>query len=79
MDEPMYVTCPSTENLTTSMMLCLAAHYAAETNQGWFFANEVSLFSRCMALAERRGYDGLSTIEVELRKRAFWCCYFVQM
>lgn len=79
MDEPMYVSCPNTEHLTTSMMICLAAHYATEINQGWAFANEVSLFSRCMGLAERRGYDGVSIIETELRKRAFWCGYIIQM
>jgi hypothetical protein len=79
MDDVFYVSNPNTEHLTTSMLLSLAAHYATDTNQGWFYANEVSLFCRVMHLGERVGYDGLSMIEMELRKRAFWCCYIVQM
>lgn len=78
-DDPLYVSNPNTEHLTTSMMLCLAAHYASDTNQGWFYANEVSIFSRWMKLAEHQGYDGVPLVECELRKRAFWCCYIVQM
>ena len=79
LDDPLYVSNPNTEHLTTSMMLCLAAHYSTDTNQGWFYANEVSLFSRWLRLAESRGYEGISLVEGELRKRAFWCCYIVQM
>jgi hypothetical protein len=80
MDAPMYVSNPNTEHLTTSMMLSLAAHYTTDMmNHAWLYTNEVSIFSRSMRLGERQGYADLSLIECELRKRAFWCCYIIQM
>jgi hypothetical protein len=70
---------PTTELLTSSLMLSMASHYASLSNQGWVLANEAILFTRSMGLGEHQCYQGIPRSEAELRKRAFWVGYIIQM
>lgn len=76
---PSYTNSPSTELLVSSLLLAWASHYASRPTQGFLYSSEAIVFTRAMALGERRGYDGVGTIEREIRKRAFWLGYIIQM
>ncbi|KIV98806.1 uncharacterized protein PV09_09456 [Verruconis gallopava] len=78
-EEPCYTNKPSLEHLTTSLMLSMASHYTGDANQGWAYACEAMLLTRVMHLGERSGYEAVSLVESELRKRAFWCGYIFQI
>lgn len=79
MEEPDYASYPTIELLNSSLLLSVASHYVALPDQGWLFANEAMLFTRTMGLSGIEGYKDVPLIEAELRKRAFWVGYIIQM
>lgn len=67
------------ESMIVSIVLSLASHYAGKANAGWAYAGEAVLFFRELELFKRAAYDGLTPIEKELCKRAFWILFIVQI
>lgn len=67
------------ESMIVSIVLSLASHYAAKPNAGWAYASEAVLFFRELELFKRGAYNGLSPVDTELCKRAFWILFIIQM
>lgn len=76
---PEWQNSATVESMVVSTVLSLASHYAAKPNAGWAYASEAVLFFRELELFKRGAYAGLSLIERELCKRAFWILFIIQM
>ena len=76
---PDYAENPDLELVTSSLLLSIASHYAGLANLGWMFANEAVLFTRTLKLSSREGYSNISAPEEQMRKRAFWLGYIIQL
>lgn len=77
--EPEWQNRPSMNSMLVSILLTMASHYAGRPNQGWGYASEAIQFFRALELYRKEGYEGLSKLESELCKRAFWVLYIIQM
>lgn len=70
---------PTSNELICSLLLGTASHYTDSPRRGWMFINESIHCCRELNLCSPGGYDGMSNIDREINKRAFWMLYIVQM
>lgn len=78
-EAPNYSTNPTTELLVGSLLLSVASHYASRPTRGWVYSSEAIILTRAMCLGEKSGYEGIGVVEAEIRKRAFWLGYIIQV
>lgn len=77
--EPEWQSRPAMDTMIVSILLAMASHYTGKGNQGWGYASEAIQFFRALELYRKEAYDGLTLLEGELCKRAFWMLYIIQM
>jgi hypothetical protein len=77
--DPTFASIPNLEHITTSLLIGYSAAYTGDHGLAWMWLAEATLFTRMMNLGSRQSYEGLGPIESELRKRAFWQGFIVQV
>ncbi|OAK96078.1 hypothetical protein IQ06DRAFT_352320 [Phaeosphaeriaceae sp. SRC1lsM3a] len=77
--EPEWQNRPAMSTMIVSILLTMASHYAGRANQGWSYASEAIQFFRALELFREEAYAGLSLLDGELCKRAFWVLYIIQI
>ncbi|KAF2644815.1 hypothetical protein P280DRAFT_443859 [Massarina eburnea CBS 473.64] len=77
--EPEFQNQPTMATMIVSILLTMASHYAGRANQGWGYASEAIQFFRTLELYRKERYEGLSLLDREMCKRAFWMLYIIQI
>jgi hypothetical protein len=77
--EPEWQNRPAMSSMIVSILLTMASHYAGKANQGWGYASEAIQFFRALELYREEAYTGMTQLDGELCKRAFWVLYIIQI
>lgn len=77
--EPEWQNRPTMSTMIVSILLTMASHYAGRANQGWSYASEAIQFFRALELFREEAYAGLTLLDGQLCKRAFWVLYIIQI
>ncbi|KUJ16498.1 uncharacterized protein LY89DRAFT_84873 [Mollisia scopiformis] len=70
---------PSSNDMNCSLLLGMASHYTQCPKRAWSLINESIHCCRSLSLYHENGYKEMTTIEIEINKRAFWMLYIVQI
>ncbi|RDW95118.1 hypothetical protein BP5796_00881 [Coleophoma crateriformis] len=70
---------PTSDDMICSLLLGTASHYAQYPRRGWVLLNESIHCCRTLDLYIPKGYEGLSIVDREVNKRAFWMLFIVQI
>ncbi|KAH8879312.1 hypothetical protein GQ53DRAFT_44663 [Thozetella sp. PMI_491] len=70
---------PTVGSMIVSVILSMAAHYTSRPNAGWAYASEAIHFFRTLELYKKSAYDGMTPVDIEMCKRAFWVLYIIQV